>query len=445
MKNQTINKTCAQPINRTMKKLISTIFVLSLSVTNAFTQEKTLKEQALEEFKEEHYKEAINILEKALAESPKDAEIYYYLGWFNHYRAYDSRPLKGYDNSFSEQIFQYLDKALELDPNYGDAKYFYGAQCSGNAFLAMQNYDVDQLKYFYQRAYNKGAYPDWMIEFGKNFLMSCDANAIVFTGGNADFDICSYLQFCENFRTDITVIPIGNIDRPWYVQFLKRGLKDAVRNVKINLTDQQIMDIHPYKWDTTDVFISISPNDKQKYNLPNDYCMQWTVSPDLTSERMHSKMVSEKAKQRTYLSPQRAILLQIIEENFAERPIYFSNFASPAFYGKLEESFQNCGLVSRLLPIKTIDSDCSVDESKIERLIRPENLSHYKTMKEKDMPRVSGIVMSGYSNAFLYLAEIYKDADQKDKLKSLIRTYKDKMKININTEYESNTIKELEK
>jgi len=428
-----------------MKKISSIISVLLLSVTIAFAQETTLKEQALGAFKKEHYTEAIDLLEKALAESPKDAEIYYYLGWFNHYRAYDSRPLKGYDNSYSEQIFQYLDKALELDPKYGDAKYFYGAQCSGNAFLAMQNYDVAKLKFFYQRAYNKGAYPEWMVEFGKNFLMSCDANAILFTGGNADFDICSYLQLCENFRTDITVIPIGNIDRPWYVQFLKRGLKDAVRKVEIELTDQQIMDIHPFKWDTTDVFISISPMDKQKYNLSDNYSMQWTIHPDLTSERMHSKMVSEKAKQRTYLSPQRAILLQIVEDNFAKRPIYFSAFASPTLYGGLDEFFQECGLVSKLLPVKTSDTNYAVDESKIERLISPENLSHYKTMKENDMPRVSGIVMSGYSNAFLFMADIYKESDQKVKLKSLIKTYKDKMKININTEYETNIIKELEK
>ena len=45
-------------------------------------------------------------LKKALYESSNDAEIYYYLGWFNHYRAYDSRPLKGYDYSDSEQIFR---------------------------------------------------------------------------------------------------------------------------------------------------------------------------------------------------------------------------------------------------------------------------------------------------------------------------------------------------
>lgn len=428
-----------------MKKLSITILTFLLSVTSAFTQEMTLKEQALEEFKNEHYNEAIDLLEKALSESPDDAEIYYYLGWFNHYKAYDSRPLKGYDNSYSEQIFQYLDKALELDPNYGDAKYFYGAQCSGNAFLAMQNYDADKLKYYYNQAYNKGSYPEWLIEFGKNFLMGCDTNAILFTGGNTDFDICSYLQLCNNFRKDITVIPVGNIDRPWYVQFLKNGLKGGVRKIELNLTDQQIMDMHPFKWDTTIVSIQVSPIDKKQFRLADDYQLKWEVYPDLFSERMHSKIEGEKAKARTYLSPQRAILLQIVEDNFAERPIYFSNFASPTFYGGLDNYFQYCGLVSKLLPIKTNDSDYAVDEFKLEALIVPENLGNYKTIKDNNIPRISGIAMSGYSNIFLYLADIYKESDKKDKLKSLIMIYEDKMKVNFNSEYETKIINELKK
>ena len=115
---------------------------------------------------------------------------------------------------------------------------------------------------------------------------------------------------------------------------------------------------------------------------------------------MHSKIESEKAKARTYLSPQRAILLQIVEDNFAERPIYFSNFASPVFYGGLDNYFQNCGLVSKLLPIKTNDSKYAMDESKLEKLIGLENLGDYKTIKENNIPRISGIVMSGYSNTF---------------------------------------------
>ena len=72
--------------------LLLTATIISMTV---FSQEISLKEQALEKFKVEHYDDAISLLEQALKQSPNDAEIYYYLGWFNHYRAYDSRPLKG--------------------------------------------------------------------------------------------------------------------------------------------------------------------------------------------------------------------------------------------------------------------------------------------------------------------------------------------------------------
>lgn len=373
--------------------------MLVLLSLNVIGQGKKLKEQALEEFRNEHYNEAIALLEQAAKETPKDAEIFYYLGWFNHYRAYDSRPLSGYSFSYSEQIFKYLDKALELKPDYGDAKYFYGAECSGNAFIAMQNNDAEKLRYFYKLANDKGAYPAWLKEFGRNFMNSCDANAILFTGGNADFDVCLYLQLHENVRTDITLLPIGNIDRPWYVKFLKNGLGGAIKKVELSLTEQQIMDIHPYKWDTTTVSIQVSPADKKQFDLSDNYLFQWQVEPDLFSERMHSKIEREKEKKRAYLSPQRAILLQIVEDNFSKRPIYFSNFCSPIFYGGLNVYFQNCGLVSRLMPILTKDTEFALNYKKIEELLQEQNFKYFKTLKNSDIPRISGIIESGYSNA----------------------------------------------
>lgn len=75
-----------------MKYLLFLTLLFSSSLL--FAQERNMKVQALQEFEKEHYNEAINILEKALNQSPNDPEIYYYLGFFNHYRAYDSRPLE---------------------------------------------------------------------------------------------------------------------------------------------------------------------------------------------------------------------------------------------------------------------------------------------------------------------------------------------------------------
>ncbi|MFA5404674.1 MAG: hypothetical protein WC358_07040 [Ignavibacteria bacterium] len=423
-----------------MKWIILILFFV-VSVMNAIGQEKTLKTQALEEFKKEHYNDAIALLEEAAKQTPDDAEIYYYLGWFNHYRAYDSRPLSGYDFSYSEKIFKYLDKALELKPDYGDAKYFYGAECSGNAFIAMQNYDAEKLKYFYKSANDKGAYPEWLKEFGRNFLNSCKENAILFTGGNADFDVCLYLQLHENVRTDITLIPIGNIDRPWYVLFLKNGLNNAIRKVDINLEDRQIMDIHPFKWDTTTVSIQVSQDDKKKFKQAENFKMQWQVTPDLFSERMHSKIESEKAKKRTYLSPQRAVLLQIVEDNFSQRPIYFSNFCSPTLYGELNMYFQNCGLVSRLTPVLTKETEFVFDYRVMEELLQEKNFVNFKTLIKNDMPRISGMIVSGYYNTVLYLSEKY-TGEEKSKLKQLFEKH---LKIGYDKEFESELLNELQK
>jgi hypothetical protein len=425
-----------------MRKPIA-ILLYSLLTLNVHGQKQTFKEQALEEFKKEHYNEAIHILEQAAEQTPEDAEIFYYLGWFNHYRAYDSRPLSGYDFSYSGQIFKYLDKALELKPDYGDAKYFYGAECSGNAFIAMQNYDAKKLRYFYKLANDKGAYPAWLKEFGRNFLNNCDANAILFAGGNADFDVCLYLQLHENLRTDITLLPIGNIDRPWYVKFLKNGLKGAVKEVELNLTDQQILDIHPFKWDTTAVSIQVSPADKNQFDLSENYRLQWQVEPDLFSERMHSKTESEKPQKRKYLSPQRAILLQIIEDNFSKRPIYFSNFCSPTLYGGLNSYFQNCGLVSRLTPVLTKDTDFAFYYRKMAELLQEQNVKNFKSLTNNNMPRISGIMVTGYYNTLLNLSDMYVKTNDRNGKIQLKQLFEKHLKIGYDIEFENEVQNEL--
>jgi len=428
-----------------MKRIIMLVTLFFICLPNLLAQELSLKEQALNEFKNEHYDEAIDLLENALKISTEDAEIYYYLGFFNHYRAYDSRPLNGYDFSYSENIFKYLDKAIELNPNYGDAKYFYGAECSANALLSMQNYDLEKLKYFYSRAFEKGAYPDWLIEFGKNLLNSCDINAILFTAGNADFDICSYLQLHQNYRTDITVIPIGHIDRPWYVKFLKQGLKGAVKKITLNLSNNQIYDIHPFKWEKTDIQIPITSKIREKYDLDKNYQMKWAIEPDLFSNRIHSKLENEIANERTYLSPQKAILLQIVEDNYQNRPIYFSNGSNKYFFGGLDDYFRNCGLVSELTPLKPKQTKYEYDYEKIIELLQNENLKKFRTIKENDIPRISKSVSFDYYSSIFNLSQYYYRLRNKEKYNELIEIFRINMMVDYNPNYEQLMFSELKK
>lgn len=288
-------------------------------------------------------------------------------------------------------------------------------------------------------------FPDWLIEYGKNTLSLCDDNALLFVAGDVDFNVCSYLQICENFRTDVTVMPLPYVDRPWFVSYLKNGLDNVTRNINMSLTEEQIMNIRPYKWRETDVYIGVSQADKLKYGLTEDFKMKWLVEPDLQSWRMHSKIEGEEASRRTFLSPQRAILLQIIEDNLSERPIYFTNAAESTFYGGLNEYFQNCGLISQLTPIKTKDTEHQINISKLEQLFKTKNFIYYKSIKDKDFPRVSKAVAYGYLNSFVDLAYNYSSYDKEKELKLLMDLYKSHLMIGFDFEFENMILNQLEK
>ena len=203
------------------------------------------------------------------------------------------------------------------------------------------------------------------------------------------------------------------------------------------------MDIRPFKWRETDVFINISDVDKAQFDLNENYKMKWTVYPDLISERMHTKSESEQAQKRTFLSPQRAMLLQMVEDNFTERPIYFSNFAAPTYYGGLDDFFQNCGLVSKLIPVKTKRTKYATDLPKLEKLISTEKLKNYKTIKDNNLPRISGVATYGYFSSIVRLAGIYRESNRNLELEQLIELFE--KQLHIDSEYEQRVMTELRK
>lgn len=165
-----------------MRKIIIFCLVIWIFISVYGTESDSLKVRGIEAFKSENYSLAIDFIKQAISINDNDTELYYYLGFFMHYQANDSRPLIGYNLERSEEIFGNLEKAIRLKADFGDAKYFYGAECSANAFNSMYKGDLKALKYYYQKAEKIGAYPDWLKEFGQNILESCPKNAILFTG-----------------------------------------------------------------------------------------------------------------------------------------------------------------------------------------------------------------------------------------------------------------------
>ncbi|MFQ5709857.1 MAG: tetratricopeptide repeat protein [bacterium] len=402
---------------RVGKILLVLVSVIAFFV-NLFGQEDVLKEQAIAMFKRGDYAKAIGILEQAKRQNANDAEIYYYLGYFSHYLAYDSRPLIGYDPNYSDKVLRYLNRTIELDPGFGDAYYFIGAEYGAKATQALRTENLKEYRLSYQRAHERGAFPAWLIEYAKNALASCEQNALLFVGGDAEFNPTQYLQTIQNYRQDVTVIPIGFLNRPWYVKKLREGVGDILQKAPIGLSDAQISDLHPYKWDTLTIEIPISEQMRKQLGLSQEATMRWELKPDLRSDR------------RTYLSATRAVLANIVETNRWVRPIYFSLGCNPSSLAGLNEYFQLHGLANKLLPIKTRKTRYSIDAASVARiLLDEENVKDFKDVHLHNMPRVSNILFNYYA-VLSRLAAYYKEQNQSLKISELV----DYMKKNLLTD-----------
>jgi tetratricopeptide (TPR) repeat protein len=409
-----------------MKQLNLLIFA-SFFTLNVFGQQKDFKSLAFEAFNNENYPLAISNLQKALETNPNDKELYYYLGYYTHYNAYDSRPLKGYDLNYSDTVFYFLNKALALDPNYGDAKYFYTAECGANAFHSLQQKDYKNFVEYYNKAFEIGGFPDWLTEYGRLILNQVDKNGILFTHGDLQLNTCWYLQYCEGYRTDITVIPLAILNRPFFVKEIKNG--NFLPPVKMNISDEQIMDMHPYKWKETTIEIPVPNELIKKYKL-NDSNLSWKVSPDLKGIR-------------DYLSCEKAMLLEIIESNNWERPIYWTLGMDIKYLGGLHVFGSYKGLVYKLMPFETKATQFENDITALESMIDSKNFEKYNTILKTNQPRVSVHIPWGYSNAIMKLFKIYKENDQVEKITDLKTFYENNFKIGLDIEFEEYYINQL--
>ena len=387
-----------------MKNIFYTFFIIVSFTICLTSQTKNLKQEAIELGKKGNYYKAVEILENAKIESPQDPEVYYYLGYFAHYLAYDSKPLIGYNIEYSNKVLNYLFKAIELEPNYGDAYYFIGAEYGARALKALQVEDIESCRLSYEKAYESKAFPAWLIEYGKNILKSCDNNGILLVGGDAEFNPIKYLQTIEKYREDVTVIPFGFLNRPWFVEKLRNGVDGLLKPISLSLTKEQIMDIHPYKWDTLTIEIPISEDLKKEFELPMTETMKWKIYPNFESDG------------KSFLDASRAVLINIVEANNWERPIYFSLGCSPSFFSGLNEYLQLSGITYTIMPFNLEGTQYKINSDKIsDILLDEENIKHFTDVSKHNMPRVSSVLINYY--VVLYrLAVYYKEHNQSDRI-----------------------------
>ena len=347
-----------------------------------------LKTLANKEIDNENYLKAVSYLEQAVVSDPKDSEAWYLLGHCLHWLYYDSVPFTGYNQHASDRVLDCLQKALDRDPRlrncYGVIGSEYGARAVNELQSGNRSGFINQLR-LGQKA---GGYPDWLLEYARNTLNSCGQDAILFAGGDADVFPVWYCQFIENVRTDVTLIPVALLDRPWLILLLKSGLNDFIQPVAMTWTREQIMDMHIIKWMTQIVDLPVPLEARRRFDTI-DSSLQWILTPDI------------QRNDRNFLSINRIILLGLLTANNWHRPVHFTLGCQPWMLSDLNNHLQLHGITMEFVPFLTEVTGKKINIDATTRVLKDaNNFQKFATLKIQNIPSISP-VLNNYRVAYL--------------------------------------------
>ncbi|MEE2954101.1 MAG: DUF2723 domain-containing protein [Bacteroidota bacterium] len=262
------------------------------------------------------------------------------------------------------------------------------ALCAAPVLMASQNWnDHDR----------SGRYT--ALEVAKNYLNSCDKNAILFTNGDNDTFPLWYAQEVEGIRTDIKVVNLSLFNTPWYIDQMKRATYDAAPipsslehdDYRAGTRDYTLVQDRLGSTDVKDVvnFIN-SKSNKAKIRTSvgmRNYCPTKKLKLKVDKEKVMSFIPSEYHEKilpeikwnikGNGIYKNQLMVLDILANFNWERPIYFAiTVGSDNFMG-LQNYFQLEGLAYRLVPYLASSPDGQTGVVNIEKMY-PKLMTDFK-------------------------------------------------------------------
>ncbi|MGB1038082.1 MAG: hypothetical protein ACPGYY_05495, partial [Bacteroidia bacterium] len=221
------------------------------------------------------------------------------------------------------------------------------------------------------------------ISFAKNYLNSCEKNAILFTNGDNDTYPLWYAQNVEGIRTDVRIINLSLLPTEWYSSALRRkvfesealpftipaedivqGKRDYVRYFESKGTDPNkyypLSQVLKYITDDTKrqrtndgSMVSVFP--VKKFSVEVD--KQAVIDMDYLPARDTSKIVDKIywTINKNGLTKGDIVVLDIIATNAKQgwkRPIYWTTTTGSSVYLGLDKYLRHNGLTYQLLPVE---------------------------------------------------------------------------------------------
>tara|TARA_R110002096_G_scaffold72174_4_gene172197 strand:+ start:44214 stop:47297 length:3084 start_codon:yes stop_codon:yes gene_type:complete len=217
-------------------------------------------------------------------------------------------------------------------------------------------------------------------DFAKNYLDSCEPNAILFTNGDNDTFPLWNVQEVEEYRTDVRVINLSLLNTDWYINQMRLKAYDSdpipltLPEKKIRQGSNDYLPVYERKQikghidvkDLIDFINSDNPQTKVSMNDGSkiDYIPTKKLKISVDKEKvlkngtvpqdMANKIVDEIIWEinKGYVLKNDLTILDILATNNWERPIYFASTTGLDSYIGLEDYFRAEGMAYRLVPIK---------------------------------------------------------------------------------------------
>ncbi len=237
------------------------------------------------------------------------------------------------------------------------------------------------------------------VAIAKNYLDSCEPNAIIFTLGDNDTFPLWYVQEVEGYRTDVRVCNLSLFNAQWYIDQMKQKAyqseplpitfeweqyKDGTRDQIIfsqangNYVDlKQLMDYIKQPALDQRVLIFAEGYQQAPQTIPASFSINVDKEKVLANGTValeDSALIVDKVtwnlpgQDQVYVIKAYIMMMDILANNNWERPIYFaSTIGSEGFFG-LENYFQLEGLAYRLVPIRTTNAQGYLGKINTEKL-----------------------------------------------------------------------------
>lgn len=393
-----------------IKKAATTLFIVFFSVISCgqtnndkalldkaktlFKSEKNLNQEELDKF---DYSQIVSLLEKAIKLNPENSEARYFLGYaYSRINSRDGRGMMDMNLNLLYKTSEQFQEVIKLTPKYTgeiitlDPYSKLTAEWGSMAMSYWYKNKGDSAAWAFREGKKRGGFSDFILGLSRMTLDACSKNAILISSGdNASIPLW-YLQIYEKHRTDVAVVDISLLNSTWYPGFLSK-----TKSVSFDLPNGVLDTLEYTTWKDTTITISN---------------FSWTVKPTYYDQ---------------YLLRGDQIFLSLLKENKFQRDIYFT-------IGFIEENYLN--LTDYLTSLVLIDKLSVFDKSNI-------TYENYKETISKVLMLSKGLNMNSQDeiklfNYFRYdiLIKINKylingDKRKAEELMNLLDTFAGKEKV----------------